>query len=128
MPFTLNLIGTHFWGRAEPHQDGSYITTEWITILIPLIPIKSFRLRPTNSSNSSSQEYEVFQKFTSVYTKQVQHVYKVVAMFLVAFVIALYLLIDIGFNQNNAVGVIWFFSIFFVSYVVFIIWVDRFTK
>jgi hypothetical protein len=63
-----------------------------------------------------------------VYSKQVQHVYKVVLMFLVAFAIALYLLIDIGFNQNNGVGVIWFFSIFFVSYIIFIIWVDRFTK
>jgi len=48
MPGTINGIGTHYWGCTEHHPDGSYVTTEWITIGIPIVATKSMRLRPAS--------------------------------------------------------------------------------
>ncbi len=46
MPSTLNGIGTKFYGQRDFSPDGSYITTEWfVFIYIPLIPLKSLRVR-----------------------------------------------------------------------------------
>lgn len=46
MPSTVNGIGTMFHGKDEYESDGSYITTEWITVFwIPIIPIRSLRVR-----------------------------------------------------------------------------------
>lgn len=46
MAYTLNGIGTTFYGERDLRSDHSYITTEWIVIFyIPIIPIRSFRLR-----------------------------------------------------------------------------------
>jgi len=45
MPFTYNGFGTKYYGEADHHPDGSFITTEWITAAyIPLIPLRSYRL------------------------------------------------------------------------------------
>lgn len=132
MPFTMNGVGTHYYGRTEPHQDGSYITTEWITFFIPIIPRKSYRLRPAGkldwNVNRKSQQYEVLEQFPALYSKQVRHVYKGVVVCLIFFAIALYLLIDIGFVHDNGWGFIIFLLTFFVSDLVFGFWVDRFTK
>ncbi len=126
MPTTLNMIGTHYWGRTEPHLDGSYITTEWLTLLIPIIPMKSMRLRSLGKSSMNSEKFEVLEEFASLYAKQVRHVYKGVAIFLLAFAIALVLLINIGFVHNNGLGVLVFLAIFLVSYFIFLFWVDRY--
>ncbi|RJO61613.1 MAG: hypothetical protein C4542_05980 [Dehalococcoidia bacterium] len=126
MPGTPNGIGTSFWGRAEPKANGSYITTEWFTIVIPIIPIKSHRLIPTKRSGSR-QEYLVLETFPSVHGKQVKHVYQSLLPFLLVFGIGLYILIEVGFNQNNAVGFIAFMAIFFVSFLLFSFLVNRIT-
>ncbi|MEO1621246.1 MAG: hypothetical protein AAFU53_09465 [Cyanobacteria bacterium J06632_3] len=54
MPFTYNGIGTKYYGKRELGPDGSYITTEWITLVyIPLVPIGSFRVCPTGKSTNA---------------------------------------------------------------------------
>ena len=47
-----------FYGEADHHADGSFITTEWITAaFIPLIPLRSFRLiRPKTSPSEDPFE------------------------------------------------------------------------
>ena len=46
MPYTLNGIGTIFYGKRDFRADGTYITTEWITVVyFPLIPFRSLRVR-----------------------------------------------------------------------------------
>ena len=52
MPSSINGIGTHYWGHTELYSDESYITTEWITVGIPIIPIKSLRVRPIGKGYS----------------------------------------------------------------------------
>lgn len=63
MPFTFNGCGTRFYGERERAEDGSYITTEWITfVYLPLLPIRSYRVLPvgkgTNIIVHSSQNYQ----------------------------------------------------------------------
>lgn len=64
MPYTLNGIGTKYYGRREAGPDGSYVTTEWIVLIyLPLIPIGSFRVCPTGKSTNAivynSQQFMV---------------------------------------------------------------------
>ena len=45
MAYTLNGIGTTFYGQRDFQPDGSYLTTEWLVFLyVPLIPIRSLRV------------------------------------------------------------------------------------
>ena len=47
MPFSINGIGTNFYGKREFHEDGSYVTTEWIIfIFFPVVPLRSLRVFP----------------------------------------------------------------------------------
>lgn len=64
MPYTLNGIGTKFYGHRDEASDGSYVTTEWFTfVYIPLIPMRSFRVLPvgqgTNYIIHRSQNYRM---------------------------------------------------------------------
>lgn len=64
MPFTMRGCGTKFYGKRDNGPDGSYVTTEWITLVyLPLIPLRSFRVRPTGKGTNAiiynSQEFSV---------------------------------------------------------------------
>jgi hypothetical protein len=63
MPFTFNGCGTSYYGHRYPAEDGSYVTTLWVTaVWIPLLPLGSHRVRPvgkgTNIIIHSSQSYQ----------------------------------------------------------------------
>jgi hypothetical protein len=48
MPYTLNGIGTKYYGQRAIRQDGSFVTTEWFVLLyVPIFPLGSYRVRPT---------------------------------------------------------------------------------
>jgi hypothetical protein len=136
MPTTYNAIGTHFWGCTDPRPDGSFTTTEWITLGIPIVPIKSVRILPgklsdfipSGSGLKREQQFEIIERLPSLCIKQILHVYKGVLAFLIAFTIALILLIKIAFVHNNFIGVIIFLAILFISYFIFTRWVNRFAK
>ena len=54
MPRSFNGIGTTYFGKREKEPDGSYITTEWVSFLYcPLIPLGSFRVKPTGETDST---------------------------------------------------------------------------
>jgi len=66
MPRALNGTGTMWYGKALPRDDGSYVVTEWITLLgVPLFPLGSKRVRPDHmtelwlkySKNTSTNYY-----------------------------------------------------------------------
>lgn len=45
MPSSINGIGTMWYGHALEQSDGSYVVTEWVTVLgIPLVPLGSKRV------------------------------------------------------------------------------------
>lgn len=53
MPFTINGIGTMYYGNRDQAVDGSYITTEWVVVVfLPIFPIASYRVRPTGQGTN----------------------------------------------------------------------------
>jgi len=45
MPYSVNGIGTTYYGSADPWADGSSVVTEWIIFLgVPLLPLGSKRV------------------------------------------------------------------------------------
>lgn len=90
MPFTFNGCGTKFYGNRDKGEDGSHITTEWITLVyVPIIPIRSWRVLPvgqgTNYVVHSSQSYRMLR--VPLCWPQIFHVYMFAApiIFLVLF-------------------------------------------
>ncbi|SRR6266851_833954 len=82
MPYTFNGCGTHYYGKQDKANDGSYVTTEWITLVyVPLIPLRSFRVLPvgkgTNWVVHSSQSYQAMR--VPLRWSQVRNVYFFVA-------------------------------------------------
>lgn len=86
MPYTLNGFGTRYYGRRDPADDGSYITTLWITALyVPILPLGSYRVLPvgqgTNWVVHRSQNYHVLR--IPLCWDQVWHVYMIGAPILI---------------------------------------------
>jgi hypothetical protein len=60
---TFNGIGTKFYGSAQKRPDGSYVTTEWFTVLyFPIIPLRSLRIAETGSKFFTVIVYSSRQK------------------------------------------------------------------
>jgi hypothetical protein len=82
MPYTFNGCGTRFYGQQDRAADGSYVTTEWITLVyVPLIPIRSFRVLPVGKGANyvihSSQSYQTLR--VPLHWPQVRNVYFIAA-------------------------------------------------
>jgi hypothetical protein len=80
MPYTFNGFGTKYYGRREAAEDGSYLTTLWITALyVPILPLGSYRVLPvgqgTNWVVHRSQSYQVLP--VPLCWEQVWHIYMI---------------------------------------------------
>jgi len=77
MPFRFNGFGTAYYGKRDLANDGSYVTTVWVTALwIPLVPLGSYRVLPVGN-----QQYLTTP--VPLCVKQVGNVYFVVVAVLV---------------------------------------------
>ena len=48
MPFSFNGCGTRYYGKRDKREDGSHVTTLWISLVwVPIIPLASYRVIPT---------------------------------------------------------------------------------
>ena len=82
MAYSFNGFGTTFYGQRDFREDGSYITTEWVVIMmIPIIPLRSLRVRYKGPAErrfpiglGSADSYVVYEK-TFPNLKQVLCVY-----------------------------------------------------
>ena|SRR2546422_4700529 len=86
MAFTLQGIGTTFYGRRDFREDGTYTTTEWVVFFfIPIIPLRSMRVQDRGSKGFASlyqkQDYAVYEKSFPNW-KQVLYVYLYVGSYL----------------------------------------------
>lgn len=83
---TFNGIGTMYYGKADyDEQDRSYTATKWFVFwYIPLIPIRSYRLREVSIKYegipfvlwSAKQQYQIFNEMSLMRNwKQVVRVY-----------------------------------------------------
>ncbi len=118
MAYTLNGIGTTFYGQRDFLADGTHITTEWLVFLyVPLIPLRSLRVRYQGVGEhrwylglGSSENYAVYEKRFPPIWKQVFYTYGYVAL-LAGW---LYLVVSSAFSLvplntlNNTFG-IWLF-------------------
>ena len=91
MPSSFNGTGTMYYGQRESGPDGSYVTTEWITVAwIPLIPLKSYRVLPNGDGKNfvvyQSKDYSVRQ--VPLNGEQIRNVYGV-AVVVVGIVVSL---------------------------------------
>lgn len=93
MPFTWNGCGTRYCGKREVGADGSYITTEWVTLVwVPLVPLRSFRVLPTgkgfNIGIAANQGY--MSARVPLHWIQVRNVYLIALPFIVLIAIFSY--------------------------------------
>ncbi len=68
MPSTINGIGTTFIGREDEREDGTYVTTEYVTIFwIPILAIKKYRVKEVSKDEnlmSSKKVYIIYEEQT----------------------------------------------------------------
>jgi len=72
MAKSIQGFGTTFYGKRDFRSDGTYITTKWfILFFIPIIPIRSFRVRYQGHSSKmeglsakSSERYVIYEETT----------------------------------------------------------------
>lgn len=61
---SINGTGTKAYGKRDFRTDGSFITTKWITFLwIPLIPLRSMRVKPLNQPGLDHLEATILLAF-----------------------------------------------------------------
>jgi len=88
---SINGIGTVYFGRSAAGRDGSYVTTKWLSIVVPVVPLGSYRVLPTSQQNGY---FPVFYSSTQFAAQSVPlHWGQVLRVYLtyVAFVVFLYL-------------------------------------
>jgi hypothetical protein len=64
MAFSINGVGTTFYGRANPGKDGSYVVTKWVVIaFVPMVPLGSLRVLPVSQSDRPWWKRSLGQQF-----------------------------------------------------------------
>jgi len=58
---SINGFGSTYIGCSDIGRDGSYVITEWMIILIPIVPLRSFRVLPTSHTNLGFYSSSKFQ-------------------------------------------------------------------
>ena len=65
MPRLRNGMGSMFLGSNNQYPDRSFVTTEWLVILIPIIPVRSMRVAYFGTSHGlfrTTKEYIEIEK------------------------------------------------------------------
>ncbi len=82
---SLNGIGTTLYGKRDVDPDGSYIATKWfIFLLLPIIPISSYRVLPKSPKMNFLTRVTNYSKFEKVQfnKKQVINTYLLIYGFI----------------------------------------------
>jgi hypothetical protein len=97
---TINGIGTTYIGQADVKKDGSYITTKWLSFVIPIVPLGSMRVWP---QSQTTRYIPVFYTTSEFEVKRVplhiSHIIQVYAIYLA--VILFFNFVDF-FTSNNS--------------------------
>ena len=115
MPRTYNGIGTKYYGASDRQADGSFVTTEWLAVFAPVIPLRSLRVwylgNQTGFMKGSSQFYNLIGP-APLDTKQVLQLYAMHGVTWAAFI----LILLSGFAET--VGIVFILAAF-----IFWIWI-----
>lgn len=60
---SINGIGTRYLGCSDVRRDGSYVTTKWLSIVLPVVPLCSFRVLPLSQTTRYLPVYYVSSEF-----------------------------------------------------------------
>ncbi len=93
--WSLNGIGTTFYGKRDVEPDGSYISTKWfIFLLLPIIPISSYRVLPNTSKMNFLTQITSYSRFEKVpfNKRQVINIYLLIYGFIFVFFVLPFLL------------------------------------
>jgi hypothetical protein len=127
---TSNFIGTSFFGAYERESDGSFITTKWLCIGIPIIPLSSFRVENEGAEysrrgvfageeNTTITRYQIHDR-VPLYTKGIKKFYGVaLSVLLVIFAVFYALSAITGQNLisgSNPFVVGYVLEVFFYSF------------
>jgi len=58
---SINGIGSTYIGCSDVGRDGSYVTTKWVIFILPIVPLRSFRVLPTSHINLGFYASSEFQ-------------------------------------------------------------------
>lgn len=131
MPFTYNGFGTIFYGEGDRREDGSFISTEWITAAyVPLIPLKSFRLVRCKEADASfvimhSEGYQVLETL-SICWPQVLRTYSFLAIVAAWWSLAIWICFT-KFDIATDARAPWIVSTWVLAMAVpfFVVWLSR---
>ena len=85
---SINGIGTTYIGHADVKMDGSYITTKWLSIVFPIVPLGSMRVWP---QSQTTRYLPVFYTTSQFEVKRAPlHVSHVIQVYAVYFAIVLF--------------------------------------
>jgi hypothetical protein len=93
MAYTFHGFGAMDYGQRDFRTDGSYVTTTWfVCFYVPIVPVRSKRLRPTGEvkyfSTRARRMYSILEK-TRPNPKQVASVYAFFAMEIAIYIAAI---------------------------------------
>ena len=49
---SINGIGTTYIGQADVNKDGSYLSTKWLSLVIPIVPLGFVRIWPQSQTTT----------------------------------------------------------------------------
>jgi hypothetical protein len=85
---SLNGIGTTFYGKREVGPDGSYVATKWfIFLLLPIIPIGSYRVLPNVPKINFLTQITSYSRFEKVPLNKKQVIYTYLLIYGFIFII-----------------------------------------
>lgn len=57
--FILGAVGTKLFGHSPSSDSHGYIATKWLTLLIPILPVKSYRILGEYSNSKDKTQYSM---------------------------------------------------------------------
>jgi len=57
--FTVNGVGTKLFGRSPVPDSQGYISTKWLTLFIPLVPVRSYQIVGEYSNSQDKTHYSM---------------------------------------------------------------------
>jgi hypothetical protein len=82
MPGAINGFGTTYYGCSDIEPDGSYLTTEWVTVFyVPIYPVGSWRVVPGKQKGGFPHHQQEFRVRPAPLSKrQVLRIYGLAAL------------------------------------------------
>ncbi len=94
MAFSVNGIGTTYYGKSDEWPDGSYVKTLWLVFaFIPILPLRSIRVYEEAVESGSRTRYRAVS--VRLHLRQVVSTYGVAIGALAVFIALINYIVDL---------------------------------